>query len=105
MSPDTGRPETVDEAINFDPSNRVYVANTTTGRALSSEGGIYAGAQHHRSGSHKRHSVSEKEVGDIEDDERDVKKAQVRNTALVEPPLRANTSLEIPRQIPLMACS
>lgn len=68
MSPDTGEVRAPEEAITRD---RVKIADEALGRTPSD---AYA---HHRSNSLKHYSVSEKEVGEDEKDERDLKKRQV----------------------------
>lgn len=71
MSPDTGKDWASEEAITRLPSNRVQIADEALGRAPSD---AYA---HRRSNSLKHYSVSEKEIGEDEKDERDIKKRQV----------------------------
>lgn len=71
MSTETGKFYVADEAIAQIPSNRVQVAGEAVGRASSAAGSIYAAK--------RRQSVTEKEIGYDDADERDIKKKQVRN--------------------------
>lgn len=71
MSPDTGKVRAPDEAVTRIPSNRVQIADEALGRTPSN---AYA---HRRSNSLKHYSVSEKELGEDEKDERDLKTRQV----------------------------
>ena len=71
LSPDTGKVRAPEEAITRIPSNRVQIADEALGRTPSD---AYA---HRRSNSLKHYTVSEKELGEDEKDERDIKKRQV----------------------------
>ena len=72
MSTETGKFHVVDEAITQISSNRVQIADEAVGRAPSNAGGIYA-AKHQQ-------SVTEKEIGYGDGDDRDLKKKQVRHS-------------------------
>ena len=72
MSTETGKFHVADEAITQISSNRVQIADEAVGRAPSNAGSIYA-AKH-------RQSVTEKEIGFDDGDDRDIKKKQVRQS-------------------------
>ena len=72
MSPDTGKDWASEESITRLPSNRIQIADEALGRTPSD-----AYARRRSINSLKHYSVSEKEIGEDEKDERDIKKRQV----------------------------